>query len=400
MRYFEIFENANPGDIKKKIKDLLSSTSNLSVFKAVANRVSDFLTKNKNEKPETVTEDMNTIKSKLIKMIEQISDPIELDTIYSILQKDVILEQCKMLYLKKFGSTGRAQDRWFANLVLNTKTSFEEKEEFLNHLLENDGLFKGASLLTSKTGSFDGLISTKSNVYEQIKTEVLKHRGQLGFGPDQGPMEIFLVLFGSDIGLATKGDLTIAGSIVEIKASQKSGSGVVGGRPVATSGYSTPAGVKGSFYKKLKQLGATDEFLELNAVNLNPKGFNNINQIILDNAVKPEKTKELIDVIFTGLYPNMDESMIRQMYSSIESNGTINTQKFLRELSIVQIMYYKGIEGFDYILIANSDSTNYVLIKDEKDAAKLYDAGAYKLSALISWNEARGGSAVTQVIVH
>lgn len=399
MRYFEIYETANTNTLKKKIKDLMNSTSSLLIFKKIANRVTDFLS-NEKEKPESITEDIGSIKSKLFKMIERIDDPVELDTIYSLLQKDVLLEQSRMLFLKKFGSTGRAQDRWFINLILNTKTTFEEKEKFLSYLLQHDGLFNGSLLLSKRTGSFDSLITVKNNVYEQIKTEVLKHSGQLGFGPDQGPMEIFLVLFGSGISLASKGDLDIAGNIVEIKASQRSKSGIVGGRPVATSGYSTPAGVKNSFYTKLKQLGATDEFLDENSVNLNPKGFSNINQILIDNNVKPEKTKELIDVIFKGLYPKMDDSMIKRMYRSIESNGTINTQKFLRELAVVQIMYYKGIEGFEYILIANSDSTNYVLINTEKDAEELYDSEAYKLSSLISWNESRGGSATTQVIVY
>jgi len=74
--------------------------------------------------------------------------------------------------------------------------------------------------------------------------------------------------------------------------------------------------------------------------------------------------------------------------------------RFLRELAVVQVIYYKEIEGFDSIMIANSDSTNYVLIDDAKDAEELYDTGKYKLSALISWNEARGGSAVTQMIVY
>ena len=404
MRYFELYEMGNASDIKSKIKSLLAGTTNLNVFKNVANRVSAFLTnqnkEDKNTDKDEVTEDMSTIKTKLYKMIEKIEDPIELDSIYSLLQKDVILEQCKMLYLKKFGSTGRSQDRWFANLILNTKSSFEDKEKFLNELLANNGLFDGSALLRSKTGSFDSFVKTGNSVYIQLKTEVLKHRGQLGFGPDQGPMEIYLVLFGDGVSLATKGDLEIAGNIVEIKASQKSGSGVVGGRPVATSGYGTPAGLKDRFYDKLRKLGATDEFLEANSFNLNPKGFNNINQVIIDNSVKPAQTKELIDLIFKGLYTKMDDSLITRMYSSIKSDGTIDVARFLRELAVVQVIYYKEIEGFDSIMIANSDSTNYVLIDDAKDAEELYDTGKYKLSALISWNEARGGSAVTQMIVY
>lgn len=401
MRYFELYEMANATDIKAKIKDLLSNSNNLSIFKNIANRVTSVLTKqNKNDDKEEVTEDMSSIKAKLYKMIEKIEDPIELDTIYSLLQKDVILENCKMIYLKKFGSTGRNQDKWFANLILNTKTNFEEKETFLAELLKNNGLFAGVDVLRSNIGSFDSLVKTTNSVYMQIKSEVLKHRGQLGFGPDQGPMEIYLVLFGDNVSLATKGDLEIAGKIVEVKASQKSGSGVVGGRPVATSGYGTPAGLKDRFYDMLRKLGATDEFLEVNSVNLNPKGFNNINQIIKDNSVKPQQTRELIDLIFNGLYTKMDQSLISRMYKSVNGDGTLDIAKFLRELAVVQVAYYKEIEGFDSIMIANSDSTNYVLISDDNDAATLYDSGKYKLSALISWNEARGGSATTQMIVY
>ena len=416
MRYFELLENKNVEQQKKDLIDMIKSSKSVDFIKKLGQKIlssisipnqtnktqinKDQIDKNKDTNTDLpLTEDMASVKAKLIKMIEKISDPIELDTIYSLAMKDVVLDKCREYYISKLGSTGKGQDRWFANLILNTKSTFEEKEEFLEHLIQHNGLFDGNALLGKKTGSFDSLIQTKNTVYQQIKTELLKHRGQLGFGPDQGPMEMFLVLFGSGISLASKGDLDVNGKIVELKASQKSkGGGVVGGRPVATSGYGTPAGVKKYFYDKLAELGASEEFLEERSFNLNPKGFVNINKVLADNGVKPAQTKELIDVIFTGLYPNMDSSLISKIYASINSDGTIDPAKFFKLHSVVQITYYKDIEGFDYLLIANSDSTNYVLISDEKDAESLY--GTYKPSALISWNESRGGSAATQLIVY
>lgn len=401
MRYYEIYESTSIDQHKKNLIDLIKGTSDISFIRKIGQKVLSAFNKDKelpDEESELVTEDISSVKMKLIKMIEKISDPIELDTIYSLAMKDVILDRCREFYIHKFGTTGKGQDRWFANLILNTKTTFEEKEEFLDLILKNDGLFNGNALLSKKTGSFDSLIAINSPVYQQIKTDILKHRGQLGFGPDQGPMEIFLVLFGSGISLATKGDLDVNGQIVELKASQKSKSGVVGGRPVGTSGYGTPAGVKKYFYEKLEDLGANPEELETMSLNLNPKGFVNINKILLDNSVKPSQTRELLDVIFKGLYTNMDSSLISKIYPSINKDGTIDPSKFFKLHSIIQIIYYKEIEGFDHLLIANSDSTNYVLISDEKDAEQLY--GTYRPSALISWNESRGGSAATQLIVY
>lgn len=423
MRYSDLFEDEKQS-IKKEIKDILDDVSDPGVIKGIVKSIIDKFSSKKSEPEEPdnnipqdelplgrakkteaakspLLEDVSSLKEKLYKMIEKINDPIELDSIYSIVKKDVLVEKCRQYYINKFGSTGRGQDRWFANLILNTKSTFEEKEDFIDGLIQNDGLFDGGRLLQQKEGSFDQIIGSTSSIYDQIKNEILKHRGQLGFGPDQGPMEIFLCLFGEGIGLATKGDLNIKGKIVELKASSKSSGGkggVVGGRPVATSGYGTPAGVKQTFLNKLVEFGADKETIDTIPVNLNPKGFENINKILSDNGVKPKQTRELIDIIFKGLYPNMSDAYISKMYKSITPDGRIDVAQFMKIHAIVQIMYYKDIEGFDYLLIANSDSTNYVLIADERDAEALY--GRYKLSALINWNESRGGTAATQLIVY
>ena len=416
MRFYELYESDS--DLEKKKKELIAlvkKSDSPVLIQTLGQKVTSFLQRmnpfRKREEPEkgsgeeaveelpetVVFEDMAATKEELIRMIQQIDDPVELDTLYSLAKKADILEKSKKYFMKKFGSLGDSMDRWFASLILDTTSTFEEKEQFLDTLLQSNGLFEGKDLLKKKTGSFDNLIKTKNSIYDQIKTTILKKRGQLGFGPDQGPMELFLVLFGRNIGLASKGDLEIGDQIVELKASQKGKSGLVGGRPVGTSGYGTPAGVKDKFMEKLVELGADPEMLEETTVHLNYKGFKNINDILSNNNVRPAQTKELIDVIMKGLYTKMDQELIDPVYKSINSDGTIDIEKFIKAHVISQIIYYKQIEGFDYLLIANSDSTNYVLIKDQQDAEKLY--GQYKPSALINWNESRGGAAANQLIV-
>lgn len=398
MRYFELYED-NTQNTKKEIKSLLDKYSSMNILKSLSNRVSAWFKRNFGGK-QPVSEDMNLIKSQLYKMIDQINDPIELQSILTTLKKDVILEKSRVLYLKKFGSTGLAQDRWFAGLILNANTNFDDKEKFLDELINNEGLFNGNKLLSTQIGSFNSLIQSNNPVYNEIKEPLLVHQGQLGFGPNQGPMEMFLTLLGKGVSFAQKGDLDVNGKILELKASKKSkGGSVVGGRPVGTSGYGNPAALKDRVYDKLRSFGVSEETLEEGSVNLNPKGLKNINDAILQNNVKPENTKELLSLIFNGLLTKLEENTLSRIYKSIESDGTINIHEFFKQQAVIQFIYYKEIEGYDYIMIANSDSTNYVLIDDEQDAEELYDKGAYKLSALINWNESRGGTAATQVIV-
>ena len=405
MRFIELFEDSAE---QAKLKSLVKSTSDDSSLLKIVNYLKAKVSKQQAKEPtpadQTVTnEDIAGVKEQALQLIDQISDPAELEKLISFLRRSEITTLSSRVIQQQLGSIQGDLDKKLAAMLGRVKNPFEEKLNFLNKILQSGGIFDGASLLNNKYGNVYEL--TKSDPVADIlaKPMSLEFRGQMGYGPDQGPGEIMMAVLGKNIGLARKGDLVIIGNTtVEVKATGKSKSGLSGGRLYSTTGYGSSSNIKKMVYPLMLEQGIPADVLSnygwpvkkenvdviAGGLNLNISGLKNLSNLF-QQYTSQAGAKQIIAAILDGLYTKLPSGLSDSVLNLVQADGSFDNKKFLVELTKLAHKYYKEIEGHDALMLYNTDNGNYAIIDDDKEFDDLFNSGKIALTSHLDWSDDR-----------
>ncbi len=405
MRFIEIFEDSSA---QSQLKSLVKSASDDSSLLKIVNYLKAKVAKQQAKEPlavdQTITnEDIANVKAQALQLIDQISDPDELEKLISFLRRSEIITLCSQVVQQQLGSVQGEFDKKLAAMLGRAKNPFEEKINFLNKILQSGGIFDGASLLNNKSGNVYEL--TKSDPIADVlaKPMSLEFRGAMGYGPDQGPGEMMMAILGKNIGLATKGDLIIIGNItVEVKATGKGKSGLSGGRLYSTTGYGSSSATKKIVYRLMLEQGIPAEVLleygwpvkkdnvdiTPGGLNLNISGLNNLSNLFRQYTSQ-SGAKQIIAAILDGLYTKLPSGLSESILNLVQDDGSFNNKQFLIELTKLAHKYYKEMEGHDALMLFNTDNGNYAIIDDSSDFDDLFASGKIALTAHLDWHDDR-----------
>lgn len=382
--------------------DLLSKLLNFLKVKA---KVENLTGDNKSPIAETLEDN---VKGQVLKLLNQLDDDSpEWNNILDLLRKDEITSLAAQVIMNKMGAVNNRLDKKLRDLVIRADASFEEKEELLQKLANGGGYIDGKALLNSQSGNlYEGMKS--SELADFLARRMAKEfRGDMGYGPDQGPGEIMMMIMGTGIRSATKGDLDINGTVVEVKASGKGKSGFSGGRLYSTSGYGTSSLIKRDFYKELVNAGISKEVLLQygmpsndaakaagvkvikGGLHLNLSGLTNLSDLFQDQKIGRAGAQKIISVLINGLYTKLPDSMTKSMMSIVKSDGSFDATDFLIEMTKLAHVYYMGIAGHDALMVINTDSGNYAIMKSAEDVETLLRDGTVTLTAHINLDDDR-----------
>lgn len=392
------------------LKESVINNDNLKELELVLNnsseefldKIHDIIKKKiKKDKHDVIKENITEKKDKIIEIIKNIENEKELDSILSYINRKFILESIRTFVLNKIGSLGNRIDILISDFIINADTDFKSKIDFVVFLNEKGHLFKGEEILNKKNGNFYSLINLENSTYIKIRKQIANLDGSLGFKQIQGAGELFLVLFGKDINFSDHSDINIAGLDVEVKTSRKSASGSTsGGRFSGTSHYTNMSSIKPLFLKDLLRAGVDEKDLKDNEnnLNLNYKGIENLNKLIKKYSIKYDDVYNIFLNIFNNIMIKFNDDNIKPYLNKfIKNDGTIDANEFIKTATLISFEYYKFIEGFDMVLLMNTDSGNFVIIEKPEDLIKYSDI--LRFSSPPSWSEGRKPSISPQIIL-
>jgi hypothetical protein len=432
MRFKEINLKliAESKDESKEAKELLHKTGNISVLAKAVKYLRD-LVKNKdpqtqvgseipNNKGQKITpsssiqkslnnpnatveslilEDAMSLKKEAFALLDQIADEEQLFKLISFLKQNEIFDLCHAAIQANI-SQGVKDDlhKKLGQMIMNLKLPFEAKEEFLQKLGTGEGLWPGSDLVKNLTGNVYDKLSNDPIASKLAKPIALQLRGKMGYGPDQGPGEFLLALTGGGIDLAEKSDLVlIDGKGVEVKADSISANADgkksrAGGRLYATTGYNGGTGARSYVQNALLNAGvpkeAFDDFgwnkkikgVKYKNLNFNKAGIKNLNEL-LKEYTQPGSAEQVLQAIATGFYTDLPQGLANDFVKNPVQNNQIDYDKAIIEFVALGHEYYKAKEGHDYIMIFNTNTGAYVMIKDGQDMKKALSQGVLKLGS-------------------
>lgn len=416
MRARELFLESKQE--KSELADLVRKSENTTLLAKLLNYLN---VKSKVEKilpnASPVNEDMsNNIKAKVLSMLGELDDDSpEWHKIIDLLRKDEISALANRVIMTKLGAVNGYLDKKLRDMVMRAKFPFEEKEAVLEKLGSGDGYFDGKNFMGNSSGniyeSFDNALARQLAV--QMSREF---RGEMGYGPDQGPGEMMMIIMGKNIGLATKGDLSIGNKTVEVKATSKGKKGFSGGRLYSTTGYGTSSSIKRDLYQDLLAIGIPEEALleygmptkaaakeagvtvKKGSLNLNLSGIENLSNLFQEYNISQEKARTVVKTILDGLYTKLQDGMADPILKLVKSDGSINAQKFLIEMTKLAHVYYMGLAGHDALMIFNTDSGNYAMMQTAEDVGEMLKDGTISLTSHIDLDDDRSKGS-SQIII-
>jgi hypothetical protein len=349
-------------------------------------------------KQQLVKEDLDQLKQEAFSLIGEVEDVAELNKVVAFLKKNEITELATAAIIANISQGVKGDlDQKIANLVMNTPGDFASKEKFLKDLGTGNGLWSGNVLITNLTGNIYDMLSSNPIANALAKPIALQLRGAMGYGPDQGPGEFLLALTGGGIDLAEKSDLVlIDGKGVEVKADGtsvgKSGKkSRSGGRLYSTGGYNGGSGARQVVKQAFMDLGITEDELEQYGwngkikgltyfnLNFNLAGIKNMNKVL--KKTPAGSAQKILYAIAKGFYIDVPENTdsFNNMINSYSGNE-IDPKEAIFNFVALGHDYYKLKEGHDYIMIFNTATGGYVMIKDASDMKQLLDSGHVKLN--------------------
>lgn len=349
-------------------------------------------------KQQLVKEDLDQLKQEAFTLIGEVEDVAELNKVVAFLKKNEITELATAAIIANISQGVKGGlDQKIANLVMDTPGDFASKEKFLKDLGTGNGLWSGNVLITNLTGNIYDMLSSNPIASALAKPIALQLRGAMGYGPDQGPGEFLLALTGGGIDLAEKSDLVlIDGKGVEVKADGtsvgKSGKkSRSGGRLYSTGGYNGGSGARQVVKQAFMDLGITEDELEQYGwngkikgltyfnLNFNMAGIKNMNTVL--KKTPAGSAQKILYAIAKGFYIDVPENTdaFNNMINSYSGNE-IDPKEAIFNFVALGHDYYKLKEGHDYIMIFNTATGGYVMIKDASDMKQLLDSGQVKLN--------------------
>lgn len=411
MRARELFFESRQE--KSEATSLVRKTDNFGLLTKIANYLKSKLQAKDPEESvdvDSVNEEMaGNIKAQVLKMLGQLDDNSpEWAKIIDVLRRDEISELSTKIVQVKLGAVNGHLDKKLRDLVLRSKVPFEQKEEFLQKLASGDGYFDGKDLVNKNNGNIYQMLSANPVAADLGPKMALEFRGDMGYGPDQGPGEIMMALLGKNIQLATKGDLQIGNQVVEVKATSRGKSGFSGGRLYSTTGYGSGFAIKKELYNNLIAAGIPQEALleyglptvqnskdagipvKKGGLNLNLSGLTNLSSLFQEYQLPQDKAKSIVSGIVHGLYTKLPSGQEKPIVDLIQKDGSFEPQDFLIEMTKLAHVYYKSLEGHDALMLFNTSSGNYGVMYSDDDVEKLLRSGIVTLTAHIDLEDDRG----------
>ena len=399
MRARELFLESKAE--KNDLTDLVHRSSNTRLLTKILTYLGNMVTKdqdepepNQTQQPEqdtNISEDMETsVKAQVLAMLAQLDDNSpEWDKLIDVLRKDELSSLATQVIMKKLGAVNGHIDKKLRDLVIRAKHTFEEKEQFLKKLASGDGYFDGNKMLSQTNGNIYNAVKANPVAAELAPKMSIEFRGDMGYGPSQGPGEFMMALLGRNIGLATKGDLQIGNSVVEIKATSRGkNGGHSGGRLYSTTGYGSNTMIKRELYQVLLSAGIPQDILleygmpsrqaaqeagvpiRKGALNLNLTGIANLGELFKEYDISQDRAKQIVKVILDGLYTKLPDGMDKLLLDTIKNDGTIDPREFLIEMTKLAHEYYMGLEGHAALMLFNTESGNYAIMYDADDVGR------------------------------
>jgi hypothetical protein len=420
MRAHElILEAASP---KKEAADLVRKTKDVNLLTKILNYLNAKIMPQAPEKEEpappsatktaepTVTNPAvkesveSNVKAKVLAMLGELDDSSpEWEKIIGVLRKHELTALAAQTVQRKMGSVNNHLDKKLRDMVMRVKVPFEQKEAFLEKLARGDGFFDGKQMLTKTTGNVYDAVKGNAIASIVARQMAVEFRGDMGYGPSQGPGEIMMVLLGKNIALASKGDLQIGNKVAEIKATSKSKSKWSGGRLYSTTGYGANTMIKRELFSNLVAAGIPREVLaqygmpkkekNVNVIpgglNINPSGLINLSNLFKEHGVDQEKVRLILNDLLNGFYTKLPEGMAKPILDLVQSDGTFDPNKFLVEMTKLAHKYYMMLEGHDALMLFNSENGNYAVMVTPEDVENLLSKGVIALASHLDLNDDR-----------
>jgi hypothetical protein len=273
--------------------------------------------------------------------------------------------------------------------------------EFLNDMII--GVVDFGDVLKQKKGNIETMFKTVSaeqgksaeylQVFEKVKDAMWNTVIDIGKGTNMGPGELGLALILQPANKSTKGDLGYGDQTIELKGSRDPKSGArlgleMGNKSRQESSYQSE--ILNKYFPRTKPkyiqnvptgIGGTKKV----SLNLTSTGI-----AILNTLIKKENNFNtgafLLDSILLTLDGNAKDKAGWQktieksglIPTCINSDNTIDYNKWVRALTLIQYQLYGGESGrsqFKTIMVFSPTSTNFRVINNTREFGKAIDDG-------------------------
>lgn len=299
----------------------------------------------------------------------------------------------------KISSAVKSQlEGWFNNAVLRDKrVTKEQMIAFLKEAAEGH-IIDMKTLVTKPQGNILDYVNPKyKDIFMMFKNVIFDYKPG-GSGANLGPAEVALTLLGNPAEKADVGDIRVDGVMYELKGGSQGKGGRLNGKEILkpTSGG---AFIKDYFSKKLKTIQpmwANKKGKKVHKYNWNATGIERLNQDLITAGYRTaQRNKILYDFLlklWQHIITNHEQingfedkiiEMIDPKLGAIDPKKAIpNATKLLYQSYQLSDGQLVGKKKLMNILVINSESLNYKIIKQEKDIDKIEIKGG------IDWNDA------------
>ena len=304
-----------------------------------------------------------------------------LDKIYTILNKNNVMSRIQSVLPSVL--KGEYSDKMIVTIaqeLVNAPLTYQEKNDFADNLAK-DKVIDAAILISPGIYTVDQLTNG-----DPVNRKVLDHLKSFGVGQQmKGPLEHALAILSHEISIAGKGDVTVAGEPVEIKAAvgEKKGSG--GGRFGETgrlpsreqmlniiNGFEQMKPLMDQALATQKSLNISAFVTIANAANLDPQTRAQLGNKVFGTIFGAE-AKPVIDAFNK---PNADPDEVRKAYIVSNFNWYKNSDmggewKYLAAISLVDNSVGVVGTGEDLLRIS-AYKKNPAIITTDKPQEMLY----------------------------
>lgn len=304
-----------------------------------------------------------------------------LDKLYNVLNKNNVLDRIgNVLPDVLKGEYNKKEVARIAQMLADAPISFSEKNQFANNL-KNDKVINAAIFVSPGAYTIDQL-----TYGDPVNKKMLEYMKSYGVGQQmKGPLEHALAIFSKEISIAGKGDITVAGEPVEVKAAigdRKGGGGGRFGETGRVPSREKMLSIINSF-PQLKPL--VDEYLTRQK-SMNVTTFVNIvQQAGVDAATRAEIGRKVFGAVF-GIEakpvidafskPNADPEAVLSAYIISNFNWYKNSDmggewKYLASISLMDNIIAVVSSGEDLQKISKY-KRNPAIITTDKPQEMLY----------------------------
>lgn len=262
-------------------------------------------------------------------------------------------------------------------IISNANSEMEDKKELMEIIQDDSKLIQPESV-TQAIGKtkFEDITPdelSKNETYQLTRNEIIQLDNPLNEARGKG--ETFITVFVGGVGNATRGDLALGSKTLEIKSSTKKSTATLRLRQDINAANNVNA--KEELVSGLKALNPRADFKESSTFSFVSSEIKEWNKAF--DGVDREEVIQFLKgehrgVNFKGfrtLYPKMSDSLLdKYLNEMVDSRGNLDEGNSRFALGAMFFDYYKGIEGFDQMVIINTDDSSFITIESGDDIMK------------------------------